>query len=52
MAAAMVKVLGDPAAADRMGAQAQQHARSSASWASVVDKAVPAYRAAVAAVRR
>lgn len=52
VAAAMVEVLGDPAAADRMGAQARQHARSSASWASVVDKAVPAYRAAVAALRR
>lgn len=48
VAMALVEVLGDPAAADRMGAQAAQRVDGSASWTAVVDRAVPAYRDVVA----
>ncbi|WP_420122359.1 glycosyltransferase family 4 protein [Nakamurella sp.] len=51
VAAALIRVLDDPAAADRMGAQAVQRVHDAASWSAVVDKAVPAYRDAVQATR-
>ncbi len=47
VAAALVEILGDPAAADRMGAQAAHRVDDAASWTTVVDKAVPAYRDAL-----
>ncbi len=51
VAAALVQVLGDPAAADRMGAQAARRVADAASWRTVVERAVPAYRDAVTAHR-
>ena len=47
VADALVRILGDPATADRMGAQAARRVDDAASWATVVDKAVPAYRDAI-----
>lgn len=47
VADALVRILGDPATADRMGAQAARRVDDAASWATVVDKAVPAYREAI-----
>ncbi len=51
VAAALVEILDDPAAADRMGAQGARRVDDAASWTTVVDKTVPAYRAAVTAHR-
>lgn len=51
VAAALVEILGDPAAADRMGAEGARRADEAASWTTVVDRAVPAYRDAVTAHR-
>lgn len=47
VAAALVRILGDPATADRMGEQASARVDDAASWTSVVEKAVPAYRDAL-----
>lgn len=51
VAAALIRILDDPAAADRMGAQAAHRAQDAASWSTVVHQAVPAYRDAVAGQR-
>ena len=51
VARALVEILGDPGAADRMGAQGARRVDDAASWTTVVDKAVPAYRDAVNAQR-
>ena len=51
VAEALVTILDDPAAADRMGAQGARRVDDAASWTTVVDKAVPAYRDAVTARR-
>ncbi len=47
VAGAMITLL-DPATADKMGAAAARHAAQGASWSGVVDKAVAAYRSALA----
>jgi glycosyltransferase involved in cell wall biosynthesis len=49
VAAALVEILGDATAADRMGAQGAARVRSTASWKAVAEKAVPAYREAILA---
>ncbi len=46
IAAAMTRVL-DAATADRMGAAAAAHSEAAASWSTVADKAVAAYRGAL-----
>ena len=51
VAEALVTILDDPAAANRMGAQGARRVDDAASWTTVVDKAVPAYRDAVTARR-
>jgi glycosyltransferase involved in cell wall biosynthesis len=48
VAQAMITML-DPATADRMGAAAARHAHQAASWSGVADRAVAAYRSALAA---
>ena len=48
VAEAMITLL-EPATADRMGAAAARHAQQAASWSGVADRAVAAYRSALAA---
>ena len=47
VAQAMITML-DPATADEMGAAAARHAQTTASWSGVADRAVAAYRSALA----
>lgn len=51
VAGALAEILGDPALADRLGANGARRVNDAASWSTVVDKAVPAYRDAVTAHR-
>jgi glycosyltransferase involved in cell wall biosynthesis len=46
VAAALLQLLTDPAAAGRMGAAASRRAEQEASWTDVADRAVTAYRSA------
>ena len=45
VADAMLRVLSDPATADRLGAAAARHAELGSSWSSVAEKALAAYAA-------
>lgn len=47
VADAMLRILRDPALADRMGREAGRHARDTASWSGVAGKAVAGYRDAL-----
>ena len=51
VADAMLRILQDPALADRLGQEAGRHAREAASWAGVAGKAVAGYREALQGAR-